>query len=91
MTNELEALCNFEDLGFLNGDTKSSLIHLETRKRKVLEDNEATWRQKIGDIWMEVGDKNTKFFQKFSKGYNIPTQFGILKPWKGTMPLLLRI
>jgi hypothetical protein len=38
---------------------------LETKKRDILLEREATWRLKSRAIWLKQGDENTKFFHNF--------------------------
>jgi hypothetical protein len=43
-----------------------SLKTLTQRKNEILSIEEATWRLRSRDIWIEKGDKNTSFFHKFA-------------------------
>jgi hypothetical protein len=65
---QIEAIYQEADGGFLTDSTKDSLKLLESRRKQLLADQEATWRLKSRAIWLEQGDENTKFFHAFAKG-----------------------
>jgi hypothetical protein len=56
------------DRGFCSREGKDELVHLELRRRAILDEKEALWRLKSHAIWLAYGDENTKFFHSFSKG-----------------------
>jgi hypothetical protein len=39
---------------------------LEAKREKFPHDREADWKMKSRLVWMELGDKNTKKFHRFS-------------------------
>jgi len=44
------------------------LLTLENKRRQLLEAKEVEWRLKRKELWLQNGDKNTKFFQAYAKG-----------------------
>jgi len=49
----LQAINETVDGGFYSVETKENLVQLEQKKRKLLEENEATWTLKSRAIWLE--------------------------------------
>eukprot|EP01018_Ginkgo_biloba_P039380 Gb_12932 [translate_table: standard] len=60
----LEELYESEAEGFFAEKDKGVIFGLELRRRKLLEDKEATWRLKSRALWLSKGDENTKFFHQ---------------------------
>ena len=52
---------NKPGFGFISEDDKSSLISLESRRRKILLVREQEVRQKSRVVWLLCGDDNTSF------------------------------
>ena len=52
--------------GFSSMEDKSSLVELESHKRKILLDRENEARQKSRAIWILCGDDNNPFLHKFA-------------------------
>ena len=51
------------------GDKIESINMVKSEINRLLYQEELTWRQRSRAIWLQVGDKNTKFFdQRASKG-----------------------
>jgi len=50
---------------------------LEIREKTLLDIEEKTWHLKSQPIWLDKGDNNTKFFQKFFLLAFFNTPFGI--------------
>jgi hypothetical protein len=47
------------------------LINLESERNKFLKSQEDLWRLKSRAIWVQSGDKNTKFFHQFANHQRI--------------------
>jgi hypothetical protein len=60
-----EVFEKFPSQVFSQGDL-NLLRSLKQRKDKILEMEESTWRLRSRAIWIEKGDKNTKFFHKYA-------------------------
>ena len=52
---------------------KTDFIELETKRNKLLIDQEEHWRIKSRAIWIKSGDLNTKKIHQFAKGGSINT------------------
>ena len=52
--------------GFASEEDKSSLVDLESRKRKILLEREQEARMKSRALWLLCGDDNTPFFHKYA-------------------------
>jgi hypothetical protein len=65
--------------GFSSEASRENLRSLEARRRKIMADQEATWRLKSRAIWLENGDENTKFFHAFAKGRKVANTIWSLK------------
>lgn len=54
--------------GYLTENTKDRLVQLESRKKKKLYEQEATWRLKSSIVWLMARDDNTKKNHNVAKG-----------------------
>jgi hypothetical protein len=50
----------------LSQEELNLLRALKIRKEKILATEESTWRLKSPALWMQNGDKNTRFFHKYA-------------------------
>jgi len=66
--DQLEKIYQTIDFGFTSNTSWEALKNLEAKRRKLLDDKEATWRLKSRALWLENGDENTKFFHAYAKG-----------------------
>ena len=57
--------------GFASEEDKSSLVDLESRKRKILLEREQEARMKSKALWLLCGDDNTPFFHKYANNRKI--------------------
>ena len=57
--------------GFASEEDKSSLVDLETCKRKILLEREQEARMKSRALWLLCGDDNTPFFHKYANNRKI--------------------
>ena len=71
--------------GFSFDEDKAALIDLETRKRKILLDQEHEARQKSRAIWLMCGDDNTPFFHKFANQRKNANSIWNIKDDRGDM------
>jgi hypothetical protein len=65
---QIELITQSDGEGYLSEASRVSLRELEVRRRKLLDEKEALWRQKIRAIWLGKGDENTKFFHAYAMG-----------------------
>jgi hypothetical protein len=79
---QIEAIYQEEDRGFLSDSSKDTLKSLESRCKQLLADQEATWRLKSRAVWLEQGDENTKFFHAFAKGHKASNTIWDMKDQK---------
>jgi hypothetical protein len=79
----LSSIYESEDGGYSSLESREALIQLEQKKRKLLEEKEATWRLKSMATWLEKGDENTEFFQAYAKGRKIIKYHMCLKDNQG--------
>ena len=61
--NDISVLSNKVDGEFLMEARKEQLIILESRREKILAQQEFTWRLKSQVLWLLEGDANTNFFR----------------------------
>jgi hypothetical protein len=59
------------------------LLTLEKKRRQLLEAKEVEWRLKRKELWLQNGDKNTKFFQAYAKGRKMENTIWSLKDSSG--------
>jgi hypothetical protein len=64
----IEQYYHFVDLGFVTEASRENMKSLETSCRQLLVEQEAFWRLKSWDIWLDKGDENKKSFHAFEKG-----------------------
>jgi hypothetical protein len=62
---EVEEIVVGLDFGSFGEDPLVRLKQLEAKRSKLLLDKDMDWRIKNRDTWLELGDKNTKFFHSF--------------------------
>ena len=59
---------DLEGGGYMNQDSKDTLVRLQSRRNTILLDMEETWILKSKAIWLECGDENTNFFHSYARG-----------------------
>ena len=64
--NEIADLLEVEHTITFNSVEKDRLLLLQHRKDQLLLLQEITWRLKSRALWIEVGDKNTKYFHAYA-------------------------
>ena len=64
---------------FSSESDKTSLVDLESRRRKIILDHEQEVRQKSRATWILCGDDNTSFFPNFPIIERILILFGKLR------------
>lgn len=65
---QLASLIDESGQGYISIEEKLHLVDLEAQRSKILLDQEETWRLRSREIWLQVGDGNTKFFHKYANG-----------------------
>lgn len=63
---ELESIMESTDFSSCSLERKACIRALEKGRFCLLKQEEEKWRLKIRATWLELGDKNTKFFHKFA-------------------------
>lgn len=64
-------------------EMKCRLKELEKKKFKLMQEEEALWRLKSGALWIQEGDKNTKFFHDYANARRIKNSIWKIKDNNG--------
>jgi len=73
----------YTNAGFSLASSRYNIKSLETRWRKFIANQEASWRLKSQAICLDKGDENTKFFQDYAKGCKTSNTIWKLKDREG--------
>ena len=63
----MQVLYNSDCFGFLLEDFKTYLYPLEDKKKEILIEQGKEGRLKIGALWLQAGDENTKTNHQYTK------------------------
>jgi len=84
---ELDSLLESADPNSLSIELKSMIRNLEKRKQLILLKEEITWRLKSRAIWLKEGDRNTRFFHKYTNARREKNSIRSIKDEKGNVLL----
>jgi hypothetical protein len=82
---ELDTLYTNYPGGFEKEVDKVLVLEKEKIKLVILRQEEETWRQKRRLNWLDLGDRNTKFFHAFSNSRNLNNTIWNITKEDGTM------
>lgn len=68
---DLYALLDERNMGFITQEDKTRLVELEDQKKYILKGREESIRLHSRATWLKAGDENTRFFHNFSKGRKV--------------------
>lgn len=83
INEELQKLESIEADGYATQESKEKIVALEKHKNQILLAKEEEWRLKSREIWLKVGDDNTRFFHNYAKGRKSANTIWHLKDEEG--------
>ena len=72
-------------LSYLNEETYSSQKNLQEQWEELCSREELYWRQKLQELWLQDGDRNSKFFHNSAKQKRTNNTIFHIKDASGTL------
>jgi len=83
LQQELDSLLGLTDYASCSFEMKCRLRELEKKKFKLMQQEESLWRLKSRALWIQEGDKNTKFFHNYASARRAKNSIWKIKDDKG--------
>ena len=78
---------NYNPLGYRLVAQKRDIVDLEPKRRKILNETEATWGLNIKSIWLKKGDDNIFFFHDYVNHINNVNSLWHMEDEDGSMTI----